>query len=168
MVRRSVLLGLLLLFWLLPGLAGAQVQTFYTVVPRGSDEATQLCARRFAQPLVQAGGFRRSPDSSELVQTIDCLGAVATLESRRSCELSLAQIEVDYLVLFYHQSIGNDVILSEEVVSPKQGASDIWADDLRLAAAGPDPAADLFLEGGLVGGNQMFNMQLAWQLDLLF
>ena len=78
--------------------------------------------------------------------------------------------------------------MSAEVVSPQQGASVIWADDLRLAAAGPDPAAeaayeacdtlgrafgcsqgqadlcpalgafsapppaDLFLEGGLVGG----------------
>ena len=81
------------------------MQTFYPLLSAGSDEATQLCARRFAQPLVQSGGFRRSPDSSELVQTIDCLGAVATPESRRAFELSLAQIEVDYLVWFHHQSI---------------------------------------------------------------
>ncbi len=81
------------------------MQTFYPLLSAGSDEATQLCARRFAQPLVQSGGFRRSPDSSELVQTIDCLGAVATPESRRAFELSLAQIEVDYLVWFHRQSI---------------------------------------------------------------
>ena len=188
MVLRSTLLGLLLLFGLLPAPGWAQVQTFYPLLPAGADEATQLCARRFSQPLVQSGGFRRSPDSSELVQTIDCLGAVATPESRRSCELSLAQVEVDYLVRFHHQSIGKDVVWSAEVVSPQQGASVIWADDLRLAAAGSDPAAeaayeacdtlgrafgcaqgaadlcpvlgafsapppaDLFLEGGLVGG----------------
>ena len=141
MVRRWPLVWLLLLLWLLPAAGWAQVQTFYPLLPAGADEATQLCARRFAQPLVQAGGFRRSPGSSELVQTIDCLGAVATPESRRACELSLAQIEVDYLVRFHHQSIGNDVLWSAEMISPQQGASVIWADDLRLAASGPDPAA---------------------------
>ena len=104
-VGRSIGVLVLLFGLVLPGLAGAQVQTFYPVLPPGSDEATQLCARRFSQPLVRSGGFRRSPDSSELVQTIDCLGAVATPESRRACELSLAQIEVDYLVRFHHQSI---------------------------------------------------------------
>ena len=145
MVWRSALLGLLL-FWLLPAAGRAQVQTFYPLLPGGADEATQLCARRFSQPLVQSGGFRRSPDSSELVQTIGCLGAVATPESRRSCELSLAQIEVDYLVRFHHQSIWNDVVWSAEVISPQQGASVIWADDLRLAAAGPDPAGEAAYE----------------------
>ena len=132
----------LVLGLLLPGLAAAQVQTFYPVVTAGSDEATQLCARRFGQPLVRSGGFRRSPDSAELVQTSDCLNAVATPESRRSCELSLAQIEVDYLVRFYHQSIGKDVVWSAEVVSPQQGASVIWADDLRQPATGTDAAAE--------------------------
>ena len=143
---RSIGLLALLFGLVLPGLAGAQVQTFYPVLPPGSDEATQLCARRFSQPLVRSGGFRRSPDSSELVQTSDCLNAVATPESRRSCELSLAQIEVDYLVRFYHQSIGNDVIWSAEVVSPQQGASVIWADDLRQPAAGTDAAAEAAYE----------------------
>jgi len=143
---RSTLLGLLLLLWLLPASGRAQVQTFYPLLAEGGDQAEQLCARRFAQPLVQSGGFRRSPDSDELVRTSACIGAVATPASQRACELSIANIEVDYLVRFSHQSIGNDVVWSAEVVSPQQGASVIWADDLRLAAAGPDPAAEAAYE----------------------
>ena len=188
MVCRSILLGLLLLLWLLPAAGRAQVQTFYPLLAEGGDEAEQLCARRFAQPLVQSGAFRRSPDSDELVRTSACIGAVSTPASLRACELSMANIQVDYLVRFGRQSIGNDVVWSAEVVSPQQGAAVVWADDLRLAAAGPDPAAeaayeacdslgrtfgcaqgladlcpalgafgapplaDLFVEGGLVGG----------------
>ena len=104
-VGRSIGILVLLLGLFLPGLAGAQVQTFYPLLAEGGDQAEQLCARRFAQPLVQSGGFRRSPDSDELVRTSACLGAVATPASQRACELSLAQIEVDYLVRFHHQSI---------------------------------------------------------------
>jgi len=184
----SAILVLPLLFGLLPASGWAQVQTFYPLLAEGGDQAEQLCARRFAQPLVQSGGFRRSPDSDELVRTSACIGAVATPASQRACELSMANIEVDYLVRFGHQSIKNDVVWSVEVVSPQQGASVIWADDLRLASAGSDPAAeaayeacdtlgrafgcsqgqadlcpalgafgspplaDLFVEGGLVGG----------------
>lgn len=136
----------LLLAWLWTATGWAQVQTFYPLVSRSDDAAEQLCARRFAQPLVQSGGFRRTADTTELVETTRCLDAVATPASQRACELSLASVEVDYLVRFHHQSIGKDVIWSAEVVSPQQGASVVWADDLRLPATGAEPAAEAAYE----------------------
>lgn len=101
MVRRWTLARLLLLLWLLAAAGWAQVETFSTGVSQRSDEASQLCARRLAQPLVQSEGFRRSLGSSELVQTIDCLSAVAATPAWPACERSLARIEVDSLVRFH-------------------------------------------------------------------
>lgn len=132
------LLRLLCISLLLPATAsaGGPVQTFFVTVPRegSGSEAFEVCRDRFAASLVRAGDFRANQDASTQQSVSDCLGDTASATAKRACEVSMANIEVDFVVQMAVRQIGQDWNWSIKALSPAQGAAQVWGGDRRLSA----------------------------------
>ena len=92
--------------------AAGPVQTFFVVLPEAtaevSREALETCGDRFAASLVGSGAFRANQDAETQRSVSDCLGSTASATTKRACEVSMANIEVDYLIRMVARRIGAD------------------------------------------------------------
>jgi formylglycine-generating enzyme required for sulfatase activity len=116
---------------LAPSRAQAQVQTFFVNVPAASEprDAMELCRDRFTAALVRVGGFRANQDAVTQQSVTDCLGETASATAKRECEVSMANIEVDFLILPVVRRIGEQWNWSIKALSPAQGAAQVWGGD---------------------------------------
>ena len=124
--------GLALLCSLLSAsVAQAQVQTFFVNVPAASEQrdAMELCRDRFTAALVRVGGFRANQDAVTQQSVTDCLGETASATAKRECEVSMANIEVDFLILPTVRRLGEAWNWSIKALSPAQGAAQVWGGD---------------------------------------
>ena len=92
--------------------AAGPVQTFFVVLPEAtaevSREALETCGDRFAASLVGTGAFRANQDAETQRSVSDCLGSTASAPTKRACDVSMANIEVDYLIRMVARRIGAD------------------------------------------------------------
>ena len=111
--------------------AQAQVQTFFVNVPAASDQrdAMELCRDRFTAALVRVGGFRANQDAVTQQSVTDCLGENASATAKRECEVSMANIEVDFLILPVVRRLGSEWNWGIKALSPAQGAAQVWGGD---------------------------------------
>ena len=109
----------------------AKVQTFFVNVPAASEQrvAMELCRDRFTAALVRVEGFRANQDAVTQQSVADCLGEKASAAAKRECEVSMANIEVDFLILPTVRRLGNQWNWSIKVLSPAQGAAQVWGGD---------------------------------------
>jgi hypothetical protein len=126
--------------------AAGPVQTFFVVLPEAtaevSREALETCGDRFAASLVGSGAFRANQDAETQRSVADCLGSTASATTKRACEVSMANIEVDYLVRMVARRIGADWSWSLKALEPASGAAQIWgSDDKPAGLADPAEAA---------------------------
>lgn len=123
--------------------AAGPVQTFFVVLPEAtaevSREALETCGDRFAASLVGSGAFRANQDAETQRSVSDCLGSTASATTKRACEVSMANIEVDYLIRMVARRIGADWSWSLKALEPASGAAQIWGSDDRPAGLA-DPA----------------------------
>lgn len=123
--------------------AAGPVQTFFVVLPEAtaevSREALETCGDRFAASLVGTGAFRANQDAETQRSVSDCLGSTASATTKRACEVSMANIEVDYLIRMVARRIGADWSWSLKALEPASGAAQIWGSDDRPAGLA-DPA----------------------------
>lgn len=116
-----VLISLLLA---VPHQARAQTQTFF--VTASENEAAQVCATRFTARLVNYKNFRATQDANTQRAVSDCLGNVAGASAQRSCAVSMANIEVDFLIRIRSVALGGDWSWTIEALSPSQGGDQVW------------------------------------------
>ena len=111
--------------------AQAQVQTFFVNVPAVSEQrdAMELCRDRFTAALVRVGGFRANQDAVTQQSVTDCLGENASATAKRECEVSMANIEVDFLIVPIVRRLGEQWNWGIKALSPAQGAAQIWGGD---------------------------------------
>ncbi|NQW61960.1 MAG: PEGA domain-containing protein [Deltaproteobacteria bacterium] len=126
--------------------AAGPVQTFFVVLPEAtaevSREALETCGDRFAASLVGTGAFRANQDAETQRSVSDCLGSTASATTKRACEVSMANIEVDYLIRMVARRIGADWSWSLKALEPASGAAQIWgSDDKPAGLADPAEAA---------------------------
>jgi hypothetical protein len=116
---------------LAPSRAQAQVQTFFVNVPAASEQrdAMEVCRDRFTAALVRVGGFRANQDAVTQQSVTDCLGETASATAKRECEVSMANIEVDFLILPTVRRLGEQWNWSIKALSPAQGAAQVWGGD---------------------------------------
>lgn len=123
--------------------AAGPVQTFFVVLPEAtaevSREALETCGDRFAASLVGTGAFRANQDAETQRSVSDCLGSTASATTKRACEVSMANIEVDYLIRMVARRIGANWSWSLKALEPASGAAQIWGSDDRPAGLA-DPA----------------------------
>ncbi len=114
--------------------AQAQVQTFFVNVPAASEqrEAMELCRDRFTAALVRVGGFRANQDAITQQSVTDCLGETASATAKRECEVSMANIEVDFLIQLVVRRLGTEWNWGIKALSPAQGAAQVWGGDQRV------------------------------------
>ena len=128
--------------------AAGPVQTFFVVLPEAtaevSREALETCGDRFAASLVGSGAFRANQDAETQRSVSDCLGSTASATTKRACEVSMANIEVDYLIRMVARRIGADWSWSLKALEPASGAAQIWGSDDRPAGLA-DPAEAAYL-----------------------
>jgi formylglycine-generating enzyme required for sulfatase activity len=117
--------------------AQAQVQTFFVNVPAASEQrdAMELCRDRFTAALVRVGGFRANQDAVTQQSVTDCLGEMASATAKRECEVSMANIEVDFLILPVARRLGQEWNWGIKALSPAQGAAQVWGGDQRRSEA---------------------------------
>ena len=122
--------------------AQAQVQTFFMNVPEGSEqrEALEVCRSRFSNALVGTGGFRAQQDAVTQQSVSECIGETASASSKRACEVSMANIEVDFLVVPELRRLGGKWNVAMKALSPAQGAAQVWGDDALREEAGAEEA----------------------------
>lgn len=124
---------------LLPRLAAAAgpIQTFFVVVPEPtaevSREAFETCGDRFAASLVSTSAFRANQDAETQRSVSDCLGTTASATTKRACDLSMANIEVDFLIRMVARRIGSDWSWSLKALEPASGAAQVWGRDEKPA-----------------------------------
>ncbi len=148
---RRVPIIVALLLALLPRFAAATagpVQTFFVVLPEAtaevSREAFETCGDRFAASLVSTAAFRANQDAETQRSVSDCLGTTASATAQRACEVSMANIQVDYLIRMVARRIGSDWSWSLKALEPSSGAAQIWgSDDKPAGLADPVEAAYL-------------------------
>ena len=126
--------------------AAGPVQTFFVVLPEAtaevSREALETCGDRFAASLVGSGAFRANQDAETQRSVSDCLGSTASATTKRACDVSMANIEVDYLIRMVARRIGADWSWSLKALEPASGAAQIWgSDDKPSGLADPAEAA---------------------------
>ena len=114
--------------------AQAQVQTFFVNVPAASEqrEAMELCRDRCTAALVRVGGFRANQDAITQQSVTDCLGETASATAKRECEVSMANIEVDFLIQLVVRRLGTEWNWGIKALSPAQGAAQVWGGDQRV------------------------------------
>ena len=132
-----------------PTPAAAQVQTFFVNVPAVSEQrdAMELCRDRFTAALVRVGGFRANQDAVTQQSVTDCLGETASATAKRECEVSMANIEVDFLILPAVRRLGEQWNWSIKALSPAQGAAQVWGGDGSSVEADAAKAAYGACEG---------------------
>ena len=122
---------------LAPSLAQAQVQTFFVVVPdtlQGEErEAYQGCAERLNAALVNTGLFRANADAETQRTVTTCIGDTASASAKRECELSIANVEVDWLMMLSLRQIGGDWKWGAAALSPAEGGAQKWGGDEKPA-----------------------------------
>jgi formylglycine-generating enzyme required for sulfatase activity len=129
--------------------AHAQVQTFFVNVPAVSEQrdAMELCRDRFTAALVRVGGFRANQDAVTQQSVTDCLGETASATTKRECEVSMANIEVDFLILPTVRRLGEQWNWGIKALSPAQGAAQVWGGDGSSAEADAATAAYAACDG---------------------
>ena len=132
-----------------PSPAAAQVQTFFVNVPAASEQrdAMELCRDRFTAALVRVGGFRANQDAVTQQSVTDCLGETASVTAKRECEVSMANIEVDFLIFPTVRRLGAEWNWSIKALSPAQGAAQVWGGDGSSVEADAAKAAYGACEG---------------------
>ncbi len=117
--------------------AHAQVQTFFVVVPetlQGEErEAYQECAERLNAALVNTGMFRANADAETQRTVTTCIGDTASASAKRECELSIANVEVDWLMMLSLRQIGGDWKWGAAALSPAEGGAQKWGGDEKPA-----------------------------------
>ncbi len=127
--------GVLIFAWVaLPAVVVAQpgpMQTVFVNVPAVSEQrdAMELCRDRFTAALVRVGGFRANQDAVTQQSVTDCLGESASATAKRECEVSMANIEVDFLILPTVRRLGDQWNWGIKALSPAQGAAQVWGGD---------------------------------------
>jgi formylglycine-generating enzyme required for sulfatase activity len=123
--------------------AQAQVQSFFVSVPEGGTqrEALDVCRSRFSNALVGTGGFRAQQDAVTQQSVSECLGETASASAKRACEVSMANIEVDFLVVPELRRLGGKWNVAVKALSPSQGAAQVWGDDALRDEGGAEEAA---------------------------
>lgn len=139
---------LLLLFALVTPPVAAEslpVQSFFLMKPSGGDagdrDALETCAARFSSALTNAAGFRESQDAETQVKVSECLQESASATTQRACQLSMANVEVDFLIRLSPRRVGDDWVWLAEALSPMQGGAKVWSESLRQAAPSKEEAA---------------------------
>jgi formylglycine-generating enzyme required for sulfatase activity len=114
-----------------PSRAQAQVQTFFVNVPAVSEQrdAMELCRDRFTAALVRAGGFAANQDAVTQQSVSDCMGDTASASAQRECEVSMANIEVDFLILPIVRRLGTSWNWTLKALIPAQAARQVWGGD---------------------------------------
>ena len=117
--------------------AQAQVQTFFVVVPdtlQGEErEAYQECAERLNAALVNTGLFRANADAETQRTVTTCIGDTASASAKRECELSIANVEVDWLMMLSLRQIAGDWKWGAAALSPAEGGAQKWGGDEKPA-----------------------------------
>jgi hypothetical protein len=72
----------------------------------------------------------------------DCLGETASATAKRECEVSMANIEVDFLILPTVRRLGEQWNWSIKALSPAQGAAQVWGGDQRVGGDAAEAAYD--------------------------
>ena len=120
--------------------ADAQVQTFFVVVPQtlqGEErDAYQECAERLNASLVNTGLFRANADAETQRTVSDCIGETASASAKRQCELSIANVQVDWLMMLSSRRIGGDWKWGVAALSPAEGGAQKWGGDEKPAGVG--------------------------------
>lgn len=149
MRRIPIIVALLLA--LLPRFAEATagpVQTFFVVLPEAtaevSREAFETCGDRFAASLVSTAAFRANQDAETQRSVSECLGTTASATAQRACEVSMANVQVDYLIRMVARRIGSDWSWSLKALEPSSGAAQIWGSDHKPAGLA-DPVEAAYL-----------------------
>ena len=146
-MRRLLLLFLSLLFAPVPRAAAESqpVQSFFLMKPAGADaadrDALETCAARFSSALTNAAGFRESQDAETQVKVSECLQGSASANTQRACQISMANVEVDFLIRLSTRRVGDDWVWLAEALSPMQGGAKVWSESLRQAAPSKEEAA---------------------------
>ena len=145
---RSLALSILLLLIALAPDAAAEsqpVQSFFLMRPSGGDaadrDALETCAARFSSALTNAAGFRESQDAETQIKVSECLQESASANTQRACQLSMANVEVDFLIRLSSRRVGDDWVWLAEALSPMQGGAKVWSESLRQAAPSKEEAA---------------------------
>lgn len=146
-MRRLLLLILSLLVAPLPRASAESqpVQSFFLMKPAGGDaadrNALETCADRFSSALTNASSFRESQDAETQVKVSECLQESASANTQRACQLSMANVEVDFLIRLSPRRVGDDWVWLAEALSPMQGGAKVWSESLRQAAPSKEEAA---------------------------
>ena len=146
-MTRLLLLILSLLVAPMPRAAAESqpVQSFFLMKPAGGDaadrNALETCADRFSSALTNAAGFRESQDAETQVKVSECLQESASANTQRACQLSMANVEVDFLIRLSPRRVGDDWVWLAEALSPMQGGAKVWSESLRQAAPSKEEAA---------------------------
>jgi formylglycine-generating enzyme required for sulfatase activity len=116
---------------LAPSRAQAQVQTFFVNVPAVSEQrdAMEVCRDRFTAALVRVGGFLANQDAVTQQSVTDCLGETASATAKRECEVSIANIEVDFLIVPTVRRLGTNWNWTLKALIPAQAARQVWGGD---------------------------------------
>jgi len=111
------------------------VQSFFLMRPSGGDaadrNALETCAAR----------FRESQDAETQMKVSECLQESASANAQRACQLSMANVEVDFLIRLSSRRVGDDWVWLAEALSPMQGGAKVWSESLRQAAPSKEEAA---------------------------
>ena len=146
-MKRLFLLILFLLVAPLPRAAAESlpVQSFFLMKPTGGDaadrNAVDTCAARFSSALTNAAGFRESQDAETQVKVSECLQESGSAATQRACQLSMANVEVDFLIRLSPRRVGDDWVWLAEALSPMQGGAKVWSESLRQDAPSKEEAA---------------------------
>ena len=146
-MKRLLLLIVSLLVAPMPRAAAESqpVQSFFLMKPAGGDaadlNALGTCADRFSSALTNAAGFRESQDAETQVKVSECLQESASANTQRACQLSIANVEVDFLIRLSPRRVGDDWVWLAEALSPMQGGAKVWSESLRQAAPSKEEAA---------------------------
>ena len=135
LLRNMVCAFLSLVIWgLLPTEVAAEpgpTQTFFVNLPSLAErsEPVEICRDRFTSALVRAGGFRANQDAVTQQSVSDCLRETVSASASRACEVSMVNINVDFLILPVVRRIGRNWNWSIKAISPAQGAAQVWGGD---------------------------------------
>jgi formylglycine-generating enzyme required for sulfatase activity len=113
--------------------AQAQVQTFFVLIPGElqPDEraAYDECAERLSAALVNTDAWRATADIETQRTVQNCVGELASPAADRECKLSMANIEVDWILRISSRQIGEEWKWAMAALSPKEGGDQKWGGD---------------------------------------
>jgi formylglycine-generating enzyme required for sulfatase activity len=138
---RAVALVALLVNLLMPSVSLAQVQTFFVLVPdavQGDErEAYQECAERLNAAMSNTRMFRANADVETRRTVANCISDNASASARRECELSIANVEVDWVIVLSSRRIGGEWKWGIAARSPAESGDQKWGGDEVIAGV-PD------------------------------